>query len=174
MTPRLSGLALALCVATSPTMAMTYDVHGSVVTARGDVEKDELDRFIGAVEGITIGRVVLDSGGGFALPALKIAQWVHAHHVTTGVVKGGRCASSCVMIWASGEKKTLPYNGAIGVHQCDAPTQVAIDACLHGTIELFQHTGAPDSVLADITITPNDDIHWLSLAELRAWKVEIK
>jgi hypothetical protein len=167
-------LACALLVATSPTMAMTYDVHGSVVTASGIIERDEMARFTQVVDGIEIDKIVLDSDGGYALQAWKMAQWVHAHHVTTGVAKGSGCASACAMIWASGERRTIPYNGTIGVHRCNGPTQGEIDGCIRATIALLRSDGAPDSVLEEVATTPTDDMHWLSLAELRAWKVEIK
>lgn len=59
--------------------------------------------------------VVLDSSGGDVSEAMKIANLIEKSYANTEVPKGGRCYSSCFLIWAGGARHLL--GGEIGVHR---------------------------------------------------------
>ena len=104
-----------------PVLAMDYAWHEDegrvVVMASGDVQRDEATRFddwrADHLRGRRIDAIVFDSAGGYIIGAWALAQDVHRLGVDTGIAHRGRCVSACVMPWAAGAHKTVPYDGAV-------------------------------------------------------------
>jgi hypothetical protein len=174
----LLGIAAALLIST-PSYAMKYSwrvSHGQVVAmASGDIEKNEGDIFNTWYQTLSekISSIELDSTGGHVVGGFALGKIVHDLHLNTGIAKNGSCNSACVMVWAAGEHKSLPYDGSIGVHNCDAPNPTDAEICTLHMAQFLSANGAPPNVVVQVINTPNDDVYWLKLADFLAWKAKI-
>lgn len=180
---RLALTAAALVLA-QPAAALdfTWRVDGQTIAvdATGDFElasADALARFLATEAPLFHGRRVasisFDSTGGNALGAWNVAQMVHARRLNTSVASSGQCASACVLSWAAGATKSIPYNGAVGVHRCAADTPADADRCTEGSAALLRAASAPASVVDALITTEPEELHWLTAAELSAWGARV-
>jgi hypothetical protein len=169
-------------IATSAGHAMDYSyrVFGRqiVIDASGEIESDEAARLANWVNAQHWGHrrastIVFDSGGGNMGGGVDVARIVTRYGLNTGVAHGGMCASACVMAWSVGAHKSSATDAQIGVHMANqGDGKISSDGTLFYA-NFVKQTGAPSSVVAELISTPPDSVHWLSLAELRAWKTTI-
>jgi hypothetical protein len=107
---------------------------------------------------------------------------IEYNNLNTAVDKGATCASACSMLWAAGIERRVD-GGRIGLHQASVNGRGVGDPLLHGRsavvtigeimrISMFlQSRGAPfqDESVNPAFVTPHDQIHWLTPAEIAAW-----
>ncbi len=102
------------------TRPMTFElVAGGRLEARGTITPGSADRLAAELEkrGSYVTAVVLDSPGGSVTDAIAMARAIRALGVDTRVEAGGRCASSCPLVFAGGEERIAAATAVIGVHQ---------------------------------------------------------
>lgn len=92
---------------------------GGVLEVIGTIDVGSSERFAAEVEarGEYIEVVALNSPGGSVNDAIAIGSLIRDKGFTTSVATGAICASSCPLILASGVKRIVEPEAAIGVHQ---------------------------------------------------------
>jgi hypothetical protein len=91
------------------------------------------------------------------------------NRVSTVVDNGSVCASACVMVWGAGAKKAPGMTGRLGVHGASFGDNT--DAS-QGTIlmaRILADQKAPATVIATVAVTSGKDMHWLGIADAKAW-----
>jgi hypothetical protein len=111
-----------------------------------------------------------------AAPSLAPKAWVKDDKVDTVVANGAACASACVMIWGAGAYKTASVHAQIGVHGGSSAVatnddeKAAIEAL--ATLAMARAIAAekaPATLVAAITTTSSEDMHWLTAADVTLW-----
>lgn len=92
---------------------------GGVLRLTGTIDPGAAQRFAEEIEqrGEYVTAVLLDSPGGAVDDALEIGRLIRERGLNTEVENGGLCASSCPIIFASGQERLAGRVAAIGVHQ---------------------------------------------------------
>ena len=92
---------------------------GGQLLLTGTIDPGSAERFASeiAARGEYVQTVVLDSPGGSVVDALAIGSLIHEKGLATKVAGGSLCASSCPIIFASGQERIASQEAAIGVHQ---------------------------------------------------------
>lgn len=92
---------------------------GGALQLTGTFDVGSAERFGAeiAARGEYVQRVVLDSPGGSVGDALRIGSLIHDKGLSTEVLAGALCASSCPIVFASGKSRIASKDAAIGVHQ---------------------------------------------------------
>jgi hypothetical protein len=186
--------ATALLASAHSAQAMTYQYSVEkgrlVIQAMGDVELDEARRFLDFTDALPphlfallYGKasLVFDSPGGNLHGGFVLANLLSGYHLTTGVARGGLCASACVVLWAAGVRKTMGEDSGIGVHSSSlGGTAIeGLDGPLaerHYTgiiADWLRRNGAPANVVAKTIETPADGMYWLTAEDLAAWRVTV-
>jgi hypothetical protein len=181
----------ALIPAPAQALDYSYRVYKDtlVIDAAGVFEPDEADNFNAwfnhlpdSVRPVGVKMAfVFNSRGGSVAGAATVGLYIDQHHLNTGVAAGGRCASSCVLAWAAGAKKSATPDTSIGVHQASRTGineqgrtyETAAPEGSRYIAEWLRRTGAPPSVIQEMLQTSPNDIAWLTLDELRQWNVNI-
>jgi hypothetical protein len=188
-------LLLAAAVLASPidASAMSYSYHylngSTIIDARGEIELNERDIYDAWAQSISVSYpvrgITLDSPGGSIEGAFIFAQdFIEHHGLSTNVDAGGECASACSILWASGVRRHVQPGGRVGTHQASFNGKGYDDPSLDGhtgstlaveniRMSLYlQSRGAPFRPDFDTPTwdTPPDQMHWLTPAEIAAWR----
>jgi hypothetical protein len=188
--------AAAVLASVQSAEAMNYsyriDKERLVINAAGEIELDEGQRFLNftialpahafhLLESDGKAVIVFNSGGGRVGGAFKLATVIEDYRLTTGVARGGRCMSACVIAWVDGVRKTAAPDASIGVHRAGADGTAANTASsrqdslvVTGVMaKWFRSKGAPDNVVARTLKTPFENVYILTDADLASWKVTV-
>lgn len=133
-----------------------------VLLAEGSIDAGSASRLAAALEalGDYVRVVSLNSPGGSLDGAIAMARLIRGKGVSTEVVDGAVCASSCPLVLAGGLVRNVGPKAAVGVHQFyvatkaeTAPAQVMADAQMT-TARISRH-------LIDMDIDPALWLHAL-------------
>ncbi|MEQ1943577.1 hypothetical protein ABMA32_14285 [Mesorhizobium sp. VNQ89] len=142
-------------------MTFTLASRG-VLLAEGTIDSGAVSRLAAELEarGEYVRVVSLNSPGGALEDAMAMAKLIRDKGVSTEVVDGALCASSCPLVLAGGLERTVAPKAAVGVHQFYvatkaevAPAQVMADAQMT-TARISRH-------LIDMDIDPALWLHAL-------------
>lgn len=99
---------------------------GGTLRAEGSIVPGTAPRLAAELEarGEYVKAVSLNSPGGALDEAMEMGRLVRSHGLTTEVIDGSLCASSCPLFLAGGKKRLAGAKSAIGVHQFYATTQL--------------------------------------------------
>ena len=110
-------LALLLPIsAIAFTIEGTISINGdpSVFYIDGYIDKNTFAYFKTRIRGVKT--VVLDSPGGYVLPASKMARLIRKNKINTVVRSGGACFSACVLVFQSGINRIASRNAVFMLH----------------------------------------------------------
>lgn len=110
--------------------------------------------------------VVLNSDGGPVAEAALLSSRIRERGADTRVE--GECASSCILLFAAGQNKSLSYGSRVGVHRSDGGALV--DSAMADLLLAFD---TPPRIIKSMLATPNSRIYWLSPEDLASWKVTL-
>ena len=160
-------------------------IAGGVLSLTGTIDPGSSARFASeiAARGEYVDMVQLDSPGGSVDDALAIGRLIRERGLSTRVADGALCASSCPIIFASGEARHAGREAAVGVHQIYAAALSAtpIDALSVAgvamadaqsvTAEITRHlslSGVDPALWLHALETPPDRLYYFSVAEMEA------
>lgn len=88
----------------------------TIVGIEGEIKAGDENVFSSKVKGLDPEKTVvaLASEGGVFRPALMIANYIRLTGMSTLVLAGGTCASSCAYIWVAGRVRMLDTDARIG------------------------------------------------------------
>lgn len=161
---------------------------GGMLSLTGTVDPGAAARFAQeiAARGEYVSTVLLDSPGGSVDDALEIGRLIRAEGLSTEVRNGGLCASSCPIIFASGQSRIAGKDAAIGVHQIYAAALsaspldalsvagVAMADAQSVTAEISRHlseAGVDTAVWLHAMETPPDRLYYLTPEELDHYRL---
>jgi hypothetical protein len=156
---------------------------GGILEVTGTIDLGSSERFAAEVEarGEYIEVVALNSPGGSVNDAIAIGSLIREKGYTTSVATGALCASSCPLILASGAKRVVEREAAVGVHQIyarvalgDLPTGVkaageAMSDAQKTTAVITRHLGAmgvDPALWLHALETPPTRLYYLSPEEM--------
>ena len=161
---------------------------GGVLSLTGTIDPGSAERFAQeiAARGEYVSTVLLDSPGGSVDDALTIGRLILEKDLSTEVRNGGLCASSCPLIFASGETRIAGQEAAIGVHQIYAAALSAspIDAlsvagvamadAQSATAEITRHlseAGVDAALWLHALETPPDQLYYFTPEEMERYRL---
>ncbi len=156
--PDLLSQPLEIALATGGDLMLT----GSIDIGSGERFAAEI-----AARGEYVQTVVLDSPGGSVTDALAIGRLIHEKGLATRVEAGALCASSCPVVFASGNTRRASPRAAIGVHQIYAAAlsddpQNALRVAGTAMSEAQSTTAA---IIGHLTMSGVDPALWLHALE---------
>jgi hypothetical protein len=119
-------------------------------------------------------RVVLRSPGGMRAPAMRVADLFNRRGMTVRVE--GRCASACVLLFASARSREMTADSKIGLHRSSLDPDLPIPDTLRQqlmerndreTDEVLRKGGFSTRVIAMGAATPPTTMTWFTPGELR-------
>jgi ATP-dependent protease ClpP protease subunit len=124
-----------------------------------------------------------DSPGGDVDGAMGLGFTIGSTRSATYVRANETCASSCVLLWAAGQRKGYYPNAKIGVHSATVASNSSAgtkpDYSAKGAAQmvivnsmvgrLYSILGAPTAVVDKMFSTPAEDIYWLTSDDLKQW-----
>jgi hypothetical protein len=157
---------------------MTFDlVAGGRLLAVGTITPGSAARFASEIEkrGSYAKTVVLDSPGGSVADALAMGRLIRERKLSTAVEPGGRCASSCPLVFAGGVERRVTQGAALGVHQVftgkDGPggIEAGMDQAQRISAECQRHLvgmGVDARVWIHAMETPKEALFYFTAEEL--------
>ncbi len=193
----LAGLIVAWASAASadvrymppePRRVGIIEIFGSIEPADGDRFADVLELAKTSaksfyVDGVPLIMVSLNSAGGDVATAMKIGRLVRASFANTSVMTGGRCASACVFILASGAFRVVSADGRVGLHRPvfagpefgklpPAQARDRYNRMLREIRSFLAGMGAPDQLYLAMTRVPSQEIRWLTRREVAEFDLD--
>lgn len=119
-------------------------------------------------------RVVVRSPGGMRAPAIRIGELFNRRGMTVRVE--GRCASACVLLFATARSREMTADSRIGLHRSsldpdlpipDALRQQLMERNDRETDEVLRKAGFSSRVIAMGAATPPSTMTWFTPGELR-------
>ncbi|WP_170481202.1 hypothetical protein [Ruegeria arenilitoris] len=150
---------------------------GRVLLLTGQIEVDDSSRFASYLSDMREkpDLVALHSPGGMVSEALSIGEKVREAELSSAVLAGAMCVSSCPYILAGGEERIVSLRSIVGMHQhyYDQPRLIpvvfAVEGIQMGQGETMQHLidmGVEPSLMLYSLNTPPDEIYALVEEEL--------
>ena len=95
------------------------EATGNVLLVTGQITKGDAGRFQTYLSGMSEEPtlVALHSPGGLVIEALQIGRHIREKGMSSAVLAGAFCASSCPYILAGGEERIVSRRGIVGLHQ---------------------------------------------------------
>ena len=118
-------------------------------------------------------RIDIASPGGLRAPALRIGALANARRITVRV--DGRCASACVLLWATADAREITARSRIGLHGSTLDPDLALPAVVRRqlvarndreTDAVLLRAGFPEDVVARGAATPPTTMAWFTPGEL--------
>ncbi|WP_338721323.1 hypothetical protein [Devosia sp. XK-2] len=161
---------------------------GGILRLTGTIDPGAAKRFEQEIaqRGEYVSTVLLDSPGGSVNDALDIAGLVLEKGLDTLVPDGALCASSCPIIFASGDMRRAGREAAIGVHQIYAAALgassvdalsvagVAMADAQTATAEITRYlgkTGVDPALWLHALETPPDRLYYFMPEELERYRL---
>ena len=142
---------------------------GGQLLLTGTIDPGAAERFASEIEarGEYVRSVVLDSPGGSVRDALAIGDLIHERALTTQVLAGALCASSCPLIFAAGTTRLASPDAAIGVHQIYAAalSGTTQDAALVAGVAMSDAQSITATIIQSLTRSGVDPALWLHALE---------
>lgn len=122
----------------------------------------------------TIRRMVVASPGGLRAQAMRVGSLANRLGLTVRVE--GRCASACVLLWATARSREMTADSRIGLHRStlaadlpipDAMRQQLIERNDRETDEVLRKAGFSQRVVAMGAATPPSTMAWFTPGELK-------
>lgn len=158
---------------------------GNVLLITGQVEEGDSQRFRNYLAEMSDepALVALHSPGGLVLEALQIGRHIREKGMTSAVLPGGFCVSSCPYILAGGIERVVSRSGIVGLHQhyYDQPKYLpvvfAVESIQSGqgqTMEYLIQMGIDLSLMLYSLNTPPEQIYALVEEELTETRIATK
>lgn len=158
---------------------------GGVLEAVGAIDPGAQDRLNSELElrGEYVKIVSLNSPGGSVSDAMAMGKLLRENKITTEVVDGALCASSCPLILAGGEQRLVGETAAVGVHQFYAMSggSGAPPGAARAMSEAQATTARISRYLAELDVdpalwlhamdTPPQSLYYLSADELTKYRL---
>lgn len=159
---------------------------GGVLEATGTIDPGSQERLNAEIElrGEYVKVVSLNSPGGSVQDAMAMGKLLRDNKITTQVIDGALCASSCPLVLAGGEKRLVGEKAAVGVHQFYAMTAASAPEPA-GPAEAMSQAQATTArisrYLSDLGIdpalwlhamdTPPQALYYLSPGEMKTYRL---
>lgn len=121
-----------------------------------------------------IRQVVVRSPGGMRAPAMRVADFINRRGVTVRV--DGKCASACVLLWATASSREMTETSRIGLHRSSLDEALPIPDSMRQelmrrndreTDEVLLKAGFPTDVVALGSATPASTMAWFDPHRLK-------
>lgn len=171
---------VAILFSAAPARTMTFVVAdgGSTIKASGIINPGDQARLAKVLSGAGTksAELVIDSPGGFIVPAADMADAIHARGMR--VVVHGECASSCFVLLLAGRTRAAVAGSQVGVHSASCATcdETEDDSTMASTVFMARKAidlGASASSIVKLITTPPSRISWLTDDDLRSMNVQI-
>ncbi len=122
----------------------------------------------------SIRRVVVASPGGLRAQALRVGSLINRRGLTVRVE--GRCASACVLLWATAQSREMTADSRIGLHGSSLDPDLPIPEAMRRqlierndreTDEVLRKAGFSQRVVAMGAATPPSTMTWFTPGELQ-------
>lgn len=142
---------------------------GGVLRLTGTIDPGAAKRFEHEIDtrGEYVSTVLLDSPGGSVDDALEMGRLIGEKGLHTRVPDGALCASSCPIVFASGQVREAGREAAIGVHQIYAAALNAspVDALSVAGVAMADAQTATAAITRRLTEAGVDPAMWLHALE---------
>ncbi len=149
-----------------------FIMDGEIGEDEGQRFINELSRLVGISSPYTL---VVNSPGGIVDEGISIANSVKRNNIEVMVPASSECASSCFLIFAAANKRTVWNNAKVGVHSAVSINrntgQRYDDAYAKATTVRiarisYKYYSVPASVVGKMVVTNPDNMSWLDASDL--------
>jgi len=155
---------------------------GGVLTAQGTIDPGASERLATelAQRGEYVRVISLNSPGGSVEDAMAMARLLREKGIATEVADGALCASSCPLLLAGGERRSVSERAGVGVHQFYAvgeqrvgPEQAMADtqATTARITRLLTELGVDPALWLHALDTPPRELYYLSPEEMKKYRL---
>jgi hypothetical protein len=155
------------------------DAPAVLVLLRGPIIPGDLERFVNFLGAMpSTDRIMglgLDSSGGNAFEAERIAGVIRRLDTSVVVGDGGECSSACFLLFASGSRRFVRPDALIGVHSASedgAETRDSMAATTAIARDLAE-LGIPPAIIGKLVQTPPGRATWLTPSDLASMGVAV-
>ena len=163
-------------------MSFSIKGIGKVLLISGQIEEGDSVRFENYLSDMQTvpDLIALHSPGGMVFEALSIGRTIRDQELSTSVLTGAFCMSSCPYVLAGGVERSVSLNGVVGLHQHYyeqpryMPVVFAIEEIQAGqgeTMEYLIEMGVDSSLMLYSLKTPPDQIYALVESELTETRI---
>ncbi len=155
---------------------------GNALLITGQIEKGDASRLQTYISGMSEepDLVALHSPGGLVFEALQIGRYIREKGISSAVLAGAFCVSSCPYILAGGGERIVSRRGIVGLHQHYydqpkfMPVLFAVESIQSGqgqTMEYLIEMGVDPSLMVYSLKTPPEQIYALVEEELTETRI---
>jgi hypothetical protein len=147
-------------------------VNGELATGDAGRVRDLLKSE--AAAGKPVSGMRFNSRGGSLVEAVRLAAVVQGAKIATVVVAGATCAAACFVPLIAGNQKVISASATIGApgaaprQEPSGQTPAIVRGQTPAIVRVVKELGLLDAIIAKMLATPEDDIAWLTLDDLRA------
>ena len=151
----------------------------TIVVLSGELVSGDTSRFrdilkASSAAGKSVSAVRLDSPGGSLSEGARLADVIQGAKIVTVVASGAKCVGACFLPFIAGSQKYVSATASIGVpgakskHEPKGDTPVLVQEEKPAIVRIVQKFGLLDAIVSKMLTTPEDDVFWLTLDDLRA------
>ncbi|MGJ8585628.1 MAG: hypothetical protein ACSHXD_16170 [Marinosulfonomonas sp.] len=163
----------------------TVEEFGRVLLLSGEISVGDAQRFENHLSDMATkpDLIALHSPGGVVEEAQEIGRTIRDANLSTAVLAGGFCVSSCPYVLAGGENRTVSLRAIVGMHQhyYDQPRYIPVVFAVEDiqisqgeTLEFLIDMGVDPSLMIYSLNTPPEQIYALVEDELEATKIALE
>jgi hypothetical protein len=175
-------MAAACCSASAAELTtMLSKENRTIVIVNGELAPDDASRFkdllkTSAAAGKPVSAVRLNSTGGSLVGGVRLAAVIHGTKIATVIAAGATCAGACFIPFIAGNQKFVSATATVGIpgaaeksdHQPTGNTPALVREERPALVRVVQRLGLLDAIVTKMMATPEDDVSWLTLDDLRA------
>jgi hypothetical protein len=143
----------------------------TIVILNGELAVGDAGRFkallqASAAAGKPVSAMRFNSRGGNLLEAVRLAAVVSDARIATVVMARATCAAACFVPLIAGNQKFVSATATVGAPGA-APSRGA-SGHMSEIVKVVKYLGLLDAIVEKMVATPEDDVAWLTLDDLRA------
>lgn len=141
------------------------------IVLNGEIKEGDTERLVLSIKDAAerypkaTGGLFLNSPGGNALEAERMASLIHRTGLPVMVISGDTCASACFLLFAASEHKFASRSARIGVHSVSNEDGGESGGTLMLTAAMardFKIMNVPPEITGRMITTPPDGMAWLT------------
>lgn len=162
-----------------PEATLSFVGPGDILRISGRIDAMFTARIQKALEERPVDVVEIDSLGGDIAAAESAGKLLNARGVIVRI--NGRCASACVLFWASASRREAVASSYVGLHrshlgdgrEATGPLGAALFQRQMRSIAALDNAGFPRWLINRAMAQPPDQVQWYSVSDLRRIGVKV-
>jgi hypothetical protein len=153
----------------------------TIVVLEGELAPGDASTFRDIVKassaaGKPVSALRLNSSGGSLLEGVRLAALIQGTKIATVIIAGAKCVGPCFLPFIAGSQKYVSATATVGIpgaaqkseHEPKGDTPALLRTEMPAIVRVVQKLGLLDAIVTKMLTTPEDDVLWLTMDDLRA------